>query len=179
VGWLAERTFGVGNTSAAEALIKRLPGALLYDREVVGAMLRRIIERVDPVFDFQDLAAWRAVVPETARLLRESYGCTLVMSMTVWRRYYFDELFASLRKIDADLRCFRLTAEERVLRARIIGRPASESPHDWCLMHLAAGMKLMRDTAFGEDVKTDGRSPDQIAEVIAAAVEKRGRHDPS
>jgi hypothetical protein len=89
--WLNE-PFGVGKTSAAEALVKRLPAALLYDPELVGTMLRRMIGDVDPVSDFQDLAAWRGLVPEAARLLRDLYRCTLVMPMTVWRRDYFDEL---------------------------------------------------------------------------------------
>jgi predicted kinase len=162
--------FGVGKTSAAEALVRRLPAALLYDPELVGTMLRRMIGDVDPVSDFQDLAAWRGLVPETARLLRDSYRCTLVMPMTVWRRDYFDELAAALRTVDSELRCFRLTATERVLRARIIGRPTSEGPHDWCLAHLRTGLDLMRDTAFGEEVVTDGRSPDQIAEAILVAI---------
>ncbi len=162
--------FGVGKTSAAAALVKRLPGALLYDPELVGAMLRRMVGDVDPVWDFQDLAAWRALVPETARLLRDSYRRTLVMPLTVWRRDYFDELAAALRMVDNDLRCFRLTAAERVLRARIIGRPISEGPHDWCIAHIPTGLALMRDAAFGEAVTTDSRSPDQVAEAIVAAL---------
>jgi hypothetical protein len=162
--------FGVGKTLAAEALVRRLPFALLYDPERVGAMLRRIVGDVDPVSDFQDLAAWRALVPETARLLRDSYQCTLVMPLTLWRRDYFEELATALRKVDDDLRCFRLTAAEQVLRARIIGRPTSDGPHDWCMAHLPTGLELMRDATFGEEVTTDDRSPDQIAEVIAGDI---------
>ncbi|MDQ6674603.1 MAG: AAA family ATPase [Chloroflexota bacterium] len=165
--------FGVGKTSGAEALVKRLPGALLYDAELVGAMLRRIVGGIDPIPDFQDLAVWRALVPETARRLRDAYRCSLVMPLTVWRRDYFDELAAALRTVDKDLRCFRLTAAEQVLRARIIGRPTSDGPHDWCLTHVPTGLALMRETAFGEEIATDSRSPDQIAEAIVAALEVR------
>ena len=51
--------FGVGKTSTAEALIKRLPCAALFDPEPVASMLRHLLRSVEPVDDFQDLAAWR------------------------------------------------------------------------------------------------------------------------
>jgi hypothetical protein len=108
------------------------------------------------------------LVIETARVLRAAYGCTLVMPMTVWRRDYFAAFKAGLREVDPELQCFRLTAAEEVLRARILGRPTDDGPHDWCLAHLPAGLALMRDEAFGEAVATDGRTPEEVAEAILA-----------
>ena len=163
--------FGVGKTATAEALVKRrLPRCVLFDPEPLGSMLRQVASAIDPVEDFQDLYAWRLLVPETVRVLRAAYASTIVMPMTVWRRDYFNELAAALRRVDTDVRCFRLMAAEDVLRARIMGRPATDGNHDWCLGHLRTGLALMRDPAFGEAVATDTRSPDQVADAVALAV---------
>jgi hypothetical protein len=164
--------FGVGKTSAAHALVRRLPDGLLFDPEIVGSMLRQIVGGIDPVEDFQDLRTWRALVVDTARLLRATYRRVLVMPMTVWRQEYFDAVFAGLRCADADLRCFRLTASEEVLRARILRRPDADGPHEWCLAHLSSGLELMRDPRFGEEIPTDDRGPDETAEAILSALGK-------
>ena len=89
--------FGVGKTSAAEALIERLRCAALFDPEPVGSMLRHLLGSVEPVDDFQELAAWRAAVPALVRILRQSHTATLVMPMTVWRRDYFIDLAGALQ----------------------------------------------------------------------------------
>jgi len=167
---LANGPFGIGKTSAAESIVERLSDGLIYNPELVGAMLRRIVGRIHPVEDYQDLRLWRTLVVEMAGQLRREYASILVMPMTVLRRDYFDELSAGLLDADPDLRCFRLIASEAVLRTRIMDRPASNGPHDWCLAHLPAGVELMGDASFGECVHTDGLSPAQVADQILAAV---------
>ena len=74
------------------------------------------------------------------------------------------------RRAELDVRCFRLTASEAVLRSRIINRPAAEGSHEWCLGHLPTGLALMRDAFFGEEMTTLERSPAQVAEAITATL---------
>jgi hypothetical protein len=162
--------FGIGKSTTAVALVRRLPDAMLYDPEIVGAALRRIIGPVDPADDYQDLPPWVPLVAETARQLRGAYGRTLVMPMTVWRRERAERLAESLGRADPELCCFRLTAPAEVLRARIAGRAEGEGTQAWCRRHFEAGLVLMGDLAFGEAVATEGRSPDDVAAEIAERV---------
>ena len=142
-------------------------------------MLRHLLRSVQPVDDFQDLAAWRAAVPALAQILRQSHGGPIVMPMTVWRRDYFVELSASLRAADNDdLRCFRLTASEQVLRARILGRDPHYGPHESGLEHLTSGLAMMRDPLFGEEVVTCNRSPAEVADIIVTALAAPVKHAP-
>lgn len=100
-----------------------LPAGLRYDPELIGEMLQRIVGAIDPVSDFQDLRACRELVADTERALCETYRCTLVMPMTVWREAYFDDLPDGLLRADPDIRCFRLTATVAVLRRAFSAGP--------------------------------------------------------
>lgn len=107
----------------------------------------------------------------------EVWEPAVVMPMTVRRRDYFIELASALRAADGDLRCFRLTACEQVLRARILGRDPLEGSHEWCLGHLPSGLEMMRDRLFGQEVATCDRSPEEVAELIVAALTKSSPKD--
>jgi hypothetical protein len=158
--------FGVGKTSVANVLVERIPGAMMYDPEKVGSFLRRILEPVEKVGDFQDYALWRTLVVEVARQLKNEYGRPLIIPMTVCHRKYFDSITGSLRCVDSDLSCFRLTASEKILRSRILTRLDEEGSHEWCLSHLDAGLVASRDPAFGVEIQTDNRTPADVADQI-------------
>ncbi len=146
--------FGIGKTSTAHALLRRVPAALLYDPEPFGAALRKTVATFEAAADFQELRAWPSLVVETARVLRDTYDRPLVLPLTVWRRSTVEVLLSGRRGIDPDVRPFRLVASEAVLRTRIMGRPDAEGPHAWRLAHLDAGLQSMGDAAFGEAIGT-------------------------
>ena len=158
--------FGVGKTTTARALLRRLPQAVLFDPEPFGAALRHTVANVETRTDFQDLRGWPALVIETARILRHTYAETLIVPLTVLTTASAKALAAGLAGVDSDVLRFRLVASEATLRARILQRPETEGPRAWCFDHLGAGMLLMANAAFGEAVATDDRDPEQVADSI-------------
>jgi ABC-type branched-subunit amino acid transport system ATPase component len=158
--------FGVGKTTVANLLAERMPDAMLYDPEIVGAFLRYVLAPVEKVDDFQDYALWPAMVVEVAQMLKDEYRGTLIMPMTVWRREYFEKLTDDLKRVTPELRCFRLTASEDVLNQRILSRPDEEGSHEWCLSHLTVGLAASQDPAFGVEIPTDNRAPAEVANAI-------------
>ncbi len=165
--------FGVGKTTTAQLLVERLPDAMLYDPELVGLCLSALVEPVERRNDFQDLTLWPRLFVDMARLLRETYGRSLVIPMTLWRHGYFAAITSGLREVDQDFLCVRLTATEDTVRGRILARPDSEGPHAWCLAHLDAGLRAARDPTFGVEVDTDGRLPDDVANAVLALLDRR------
>src|SRR6266849_1889895 len=87
--------FGIGKSTTAQALLRRLPQALLFDPEPFGAALRYTVANVETATDFQDLRAWPAVVIETARILRQMYAETLIVPLTVLKSASAETLAAS------------------------------------------------------------------------------------
>jgi ribosomal protein S18 acetylase RimI-like enzyme len=158
--------FGIGKTTTARALLRRVPRAVLFDPEPFGTALQQTVDNVESVTDFQDLRGWPALVVETARILRKTYAETLIIPLTVLEAAAANALAAGLAAVDPDVRRFRLVAPEATLRARILQRPEAEGPHDWCFDHLEAGTLLMANAAFGHAVPTDDRHPEQAADDI-------------
>ena len=163
--------FGVGKTTTARLLVRWVPDAMLYDPETIGCMLRRIARPVHPVQDYQDARLWRRLVPALAWPLVHIARRTLVIPMTVWRRAYWDELLARLRRADADVRAFRLTASEETLRARIIQDGNDAGARGWRLAHMHNVRTALSDAAFGTEIATDGRTPIEVAHHITHALQ--------
>ena len=164
--------FGVGKTSVAKVLVERLPNAMLYDPEVVGLVLRRVLGPFKKVEDFQDYALWRGLVVATARVLRASSAKTLVIPMTVWRREYFDPIIVGLRRVDPDLRCFRLTASRGALVVRISSDSDDPGAYGWRMAHVEACMNAAEDPALGTEIPTDGVTPAEVAGRILACIQR-------
>ena len=152
--------FGVGKTTVARALLEAKPTWSLLDPEVRGEELSRTSPGVD---DFQDLPAWRKAVVEDA-VERVGNG-DLVIPMTIWRLDHYREITDGLKGAD-EVRPFRLTAAEETLRDRILNDGEERRAAGWRLDRLAAGLETFEDTAFGDHVATDGRSPEKVAELI-------------
>ncbi len=162
--------FGVGKTSVARILVEKTPNAMLYDPEVIGSVLRRVLGPVKKANDFQDYALWRKLVVAVARVLRAASARTLVIPMTVWRRDYFDPIAAGLRRVDPDLRCFRLTASEGELVRRISSDSEDTGAYGWRMSHAGVCLSASRDPAFGAEVQTDGLTPVGVADRILESI---------
>jgi hypothetical protein len=161
--------FGVGKTSVAKVLVQKMPHSMLYDPEVVGAVLHKILDPFGKAEDFQDYALWRPLVVGGARLLKVS-ARTLVIPMTVWRRDLFDPIIAGLRRADADLSYFQLTASRDVLMDRIASDTEDREAYAWRTAHVEVCLKSSRDPAFGTEICTDRRTPVEVADEILKCV---------
>lgn len=119
----------------------------------------------------------------TARILHEALPGSLIFDpesvgamlwdafpMTVWRADVWRHLRAGFREADSGLRAFGLTATEETLRARILGRPDEDGPHDWCLRHIPVAIAALRDEGLGIEIRTDGCTPAEVGASILHAL---------
>ncbi|MDK1474727.1 NUDIX domain-containing protein [Streptomyces sp. 549] len=171
--WL-NGAFGAGKTAAAQELVELLPDSTLFDPELVGAGLRRMLpkERLGQVDDYQDLPSWRRLVVDTAAALLLEVPGPLVVPMTLLRQEYRDEVFGRLAARRIEVRHFLLDAEETILRERI-GRRApgdDEELRSWRLRRLGDYTRalpwLRTDSRI---VDTSALTPRQVAEEVTAA----------
>ncbi|UGY94703.1 NUDIX hydrolase [Streptomyces gobiensis] len=172
--WL-NGAFGAGKTTAAQELVQLLPDSTLYDPELVGSGLRKMLpkERLGQIDDFQELPSWRRLVVDTAAALLTEVPGPLVTPMTLLSQGYRDEIFGALAARRIPVRHFLLDADETILRARIDERAAvdGESTRTWCLSHLKPyADALPWLTADAYTVDTTGLTPRETAETVAEGV---------
>lgn len=158
--------FGVGKTTVACILQKRLACSIIFDPEEVGFMLRTILNQYDPVNDFQDYALWRNLVPRIATSLLYQYSEKIIVPMTIWRKDYFEEIVGTLSCEKAEFLPILLTGSRSILRERILHRPEKEGAHAWSLAHLDKSLASFADPVFGDNIDTSGISPEQVADAV-------------
>lgn len=162
--WL-NGTFGAGKTATGAELTTMLPEARTFDPEYVGFMLRHFI--TEPIDDFQNWPAWRAVVVETAAQVAEHYGGVLVVPMTLLRRDYAAEIFGGLRGRGIDVRHVLLHSDDDELVRRIESDQIESGAREWRLDHIQRyrdALGWLRDDA--EVIDTTQLSPSEAAEKI-------------
>lgn len=167
--------FGSGKTTLVEELRPRRPEALVYDPEMVGYVLREIVEV--PTGDFQDLRLWRRQVAELAVGLVEEYRRPLLVPMTLVNPGYLDEIFGALKDSDVVVHHFFLKVPPEVLVRRIDGRSffpddpvREERVRAWCKGRIEACTAAV-DLLPGDTVFLDGESsPRELADQVLAHV---------
>lgn len=163
-------SFGVGKTTAAELLVSRLPNSLLYDPEEVGYFLRKIVRPIETFEDFQDLPMWRTLVVTTARLLKQTYGRTLVMPQTIWYRPYFDEIMDGLRQCEPDFYHFCLTASAETIHRRLSNREHTPEARIWIEQRIQRCVSAFESPAFAVQIATDDKTPEAIVDEILTRI---------
>jgi AAA domain len=147
--------FGVGKTTVAHELVRLTPDARIADPERIGYVMKRAFWRKA---DYQDVALWRRLT--VRQVHRQARRGTVIVPMTVVDPVVFAE-------ITAGARVFALTAPRDIIAARI---DAGDEAHGWRHQNLDRCLKAFETDSFGEGIDTEGRTPLEIAQLIASAL---------
>jgi chloramphenicol 3-O-phosphotransferase len=162
---LINGAFGSGKTSTAKALVSQIPNSMIFDPEEVGFFLRSILKDVDPQpDDFQHYPLWRTLVVEMAKHIQDQYKLNLIMPMTIWRETYFKEIVGGLAGITTEFHHFCLTANEEVIRERLLGR--GEVPGSWAEQQAIYCVEAFKSPVFETHIDTSTKSIVEVVEQI-------------
>ena len=166
---LINGAFGVGKTSVARELRRRVPGSVIYDPEPIGVVLQRV--RLRRVSDFQHLAAWRRVTVAAARTLA-AVRAPVIIPMTFTEIAYLEEVRAGLARSGRPVLHFCLTAPLEVVRDRLARRGEPHGDPRWAWVHRRAEecCAAHQGASFATHVSTDRRPPSGVAADLAARI---------
>lgn len=161
--------FGVGKTTVANELLRKMDGAMLFDPEVVGYMLRHIIPENskhahEQTGDFQDLDMWKPLTVEVAKQLRATYGKDLIVPMSIYNKRYFNRIYDGFLEIDPETVHFCLTAEKETIHARLHAR--GEEAGNWCFNQTDKCIQGFKDFDDHHFIQTDDVPIEDIVEFI-------------
>jgi hypothetical protein len=161
---LLNGAFGIGKTTVAKALRRRLAGSAVFDPELVGSLLSLFPPRRD---DYQDNPAWRRLTVTGLQAVRR-FRRTVIVPMAFSNLDYLAEIRRGARHADPDVRHLCLTAPLEVVVERLKRRAAAEGhePGAWQLRRATECCAVHGGPAFAEQVPTAGLDPDAIAAEV-------------
>ena len=128
---LINGAFGIGKTSLARELSRRIPRSGIYDPELLGLVLQRALRLFGRnVGDFQDLRLWRRLTPLGIRLARLRFQ-TVIVPIGISDPVVLRDIMSAAGQFDPDTRHFCLTAPIEVVHGRLAGRGASRDANAW------------------------------------------------
>lgn len=166
-------SFGVGKSSVAEELCRRMSNTMLYDPEVVGTalcyMTKGVLSAEEQTGDFQDIAIWPTMTVVPAAQLYRQYRRSLVVPMTLVNMSYLRFIRDGLAAIFTPLYHFCLVAPLQTIEQRLYDRDEDPS---WAVEKARQYVPLFSDPHYGVHISTEGVSVAgvvmQIEEYVAA-----------
>ena len=165
--------FGIGKTTIAEELRKRISNSMVFDPEEVGFFLKKIIKENDPKEDFQDYPMWRSLTVDTCKQLLITYNRVLIVPMTIWKKEYFQEIVKELQKSESNLYHFCLIAPIEIVKDRLLKR--GDVGGSWPFVQSELCIPAFQDVIFKKHIDASSKSMEEIVEEILLEIKgKRG-----
>ena len=162
---------GAGKTSVAGRILRRHPGAWLFDPERIGFMLRRAWPGDQPD-DFKDMPAWRDLTLAALKAVAAEAGAVPVLvPMTLADPQLFREIVGGLRASGLDVRHFTLTASAETLRKRLRRRLDWPASRRWAMKRAEADAAALAHPSYARHLDTERAS---IADLAAAVMRLAG-----
>ena len=161
---------GVGKTTTAFELSRRVPGSVVCEPEHVGYGMHRMLP-AGLRSNWWDLPAMRNSIVELLRLTLASWHGPVIVPMMVPKSGYFQETVGSLRRDGFTVHHFALLAEQATVRRRLGRRSLGTElkPGSWAVEHLGEDLQRLRAPEFAQHIDTDQQTVAEVADAIASA----------
>ncbi len=167
---LLNGSFGIGKTTVARDVVRRMPHTMLFDPEWIGIPLQRIARLFGrTVDDFQDLRIWRRLTVFGLRIARW-FRPNIVVPMAFSNAAYLQEIRDGVQSFDERVVHFCLVAPLDVVRARLRRRGATEANAPWAYRRASECCAAHNSADFAEQISAADRSAAEIAEDLFRAI---------
>lgn len=164
--WL-NGAYGVGKTTVAKRLLPLLRNAHLYDPELVGNGIRDNYPEALFCETFEEYPIWLETNYRLLKDLYERYDGDVVAPMTLLREASYTAIIERLQSDGIPVRYIYLDADEAALKHRMIDS-GREKPDSWCVRHIPVCLAAQAAETHAVHIDTVNRTPEDIADEIAA-----------
>ena len=160
---LLNGAFGIGKTSVARLLVRRLPDAVLYDPELVGIALQRTLRIFGrEVPDFQELRTWRRLTVASLRVMR-LVRTNVIVPMAFSDAQLLQEIRRGIDRFEPRQLHFCLVAPVEVVHERLRSRASAGA---WEFRRAAECCDVHRDERFATHIDAAQHTIDEVADEI-------------
>jgi hypothetical protein len=168
--------FGIGKTTVARSLSRRIPGSVIFDPERIGFVLQRF-RRISgrPVEDFQDLRSWRRLSILGIRAAR-AFRPHVIVPMAISSLSYLREIREGVARFEPRAPHFCLIAPLPIVRERLQRRSgwSTEEGRAWQYRRAAECCSAHEGAGFEERIPTGDRTADQVTEYLLERLRAEG-----
>ncbi|HEL1802226.1 TPA: adenylyl-sulfate kinase [Streptococcus suis] len=129
--------FGIGKTTLANILHKRIENSYLYDPELLGDFLQHQLPKTDKI---------------------------IIIPMTIYKKEYYQEITQQLIQDKIPLEHYILLADKTTILERLDNRVNEDNI--WAKRHLDVCLKAFESHIPGQRLNTDSLKPEEVAEEI-------------
>ena len=154
--------YGVGKSTLAETLAKKIDNALIFDAEEVGNAVRENYPDCPNGYIFEDYPLWGEFCYKLIKDVHENYQRNIIVPMTLLRKESFN-IIKKLRRAGIDAKLIVLEASHQTVHDRILSR--GEKEDCWCMQNIdlsSSGTSALP----GIHVSTDDKSVEELSKFV-------------
>jgi len=157
--------YGVGKSTIAECLQKKLGKAHIFDAEEVGNAIRdNYPEEVKHSVIFEDYPLWRETNYRLLLDITNKFDGDIIVPMTLIREESYFEIIKKLEDSGISIKYIFLDGDYQTIHDRIIAR--GEKEDCWCMQHIKKCLDIQNSENHAIHINTVGKTPEEIIKMI-------------
>lgn len=159
--------YGVGKSTVAETLQKKLAKAHIFDAEEVGNAVRDNYpkECKDSII-FEGYPLWREMNYQLLKDIDRRYDGDIIVPMTLVMEESYTDIIKRLREDNIKVCYIFLDGDWQTIHDRILKRGEEEGC--WCMENIGMCLEAQQNDSRAVHIYTVGKSPEEIVEEILA-----------
>ena len=157
--------YGVGKSTIAECLLKKLNKAHIFDAEEIGNAIRDNYPKESKhSVIFEDYPLWRETNYKLLLDISSKYDGDIIVPMTLIREESYIDIIKRLQDNGISVKYIFLDGDYQTIRDRIISR--GEKEDCWCMQNISLCLEAQKNESHAIHIDTINQTPEQIVERI-------------
>jgi len=156
--------YGVGKSTLAEALEKRMEHAMIFDAEEVGNAVRGNYPGEPYGVIFEDYPLWCDFNYMLLKDIHNTFRKNILVPMTLVRQNSYEKIIQRLLDEGIDTKLIILEGTYQSIHDRILSRGEEEGC--WCMKNIEMSSAGSKAVTGGYHIVTDDKSVDELAEIV-------------
>ena len=156
--------YGVGKSTLAEALLKKINNCIIFDAEIVGDAVRENYPNEPYGVIYEDYPLWCEFNYMLLRDVHNTFHHNILVPMTMVRQNSYDKIIQRLLDDGIDTKMIILEGSYQCVHDRILARGEEEGC--WCMENIEMSSNGSKTVQNGYHISTDNRTVDELACIV-------------
>lgn len=156
--------YGVGKSTLAEALVKKINNCIIFDAEMVGDAVRENYPNEPYGVIYEDYPLWCEFNYMLLRDVHNTFHHNILVPMTMVRQNSYDKIIQRLLDDGIDTKMIILEGSYQCVHDRILARGEEEGC--WCMENIEMSSNGSKTVQNGYHISTDNRTVDELACIV-------------